>query len=254
MCRGARAWRDKEEKWKCEMKCEEFEEMGLDAERDASLSEVERAAAREHASTCPRCASLQDSWQAARVELHAFAEATAAAESPARVEMRLRQEFRTQHRTMKTRRTAVIAAWALATAAVLIGAVSWINWRKSQMEEAVRQLNAPQNSVARAVNNGGEEGNNVNGMREPSAPQQQSSANNESADTLVADNELSNFTLLPGVLPADADDTEIVRVRMQRGALGALGLPVNEERAGEWIQVDLLVGDDGLPQAVRLPQ
>jgi len=45
-----------------------------------------------------------------------------------------------------------------------------------------------------------------------------------------------------------------VRVRMQRGALGALGLPVNEERAGEWIQVDLLVGNDGLPQAVRLPQ
>jgi hypothetical protein len=29
---------------------------------------------------------------------------------------------------------------------------------------------------------------------------------------------------------------------------------VNEEHAGDWIQVDLLVGDDGLPQAVRLPQ
>jgi hypothetical protein len=70
----------------------------------------------------------------------------------------------------------------------------------------------------------------------------------------VADNELRNFTLLPGALPAEADDAAIVRVRMQRGALGALGLPVNEERAGEWIQVDLLVGDDGLPQAVRLPQ
>jgi hypothetical protein len=43
-------------------------------------------------------------------------------------------------------------------------------------------------------------------------------------------------------------------VRMQRSSLGALGLPVNEERAGEWIQVDLLVGNDGLPQAVRLAQ
>jgi hypothetical protein len=45
-----------------------------------------------------------------------------------------------------------------------------------------------------------------------------------------------------------------VRVRMQRGALGELGLPVNEERANEWIQVDLFVGQDGQPQAVRLPQ
>jgi hypothetical protein len=41
---------------------------------------------------------------------------------------------------------------------------------------------------------------------------------------------------------------------MQRGALSALGLPVNEDRVGDWIQVDLLVGQDGLPKAVRLPE
>jgi len=114
------------------MKCEEFEAIGLGAERDASLNDIERAEAREHASVCSRCAGLQDSWQAAGVELRAFAEATAEVETPARVEMRLRQEFRTQHRTVKTRRVAMIAAWALAAAAVLIGAASWNNWRKSQ--------------------------------------------------------------------------------------------------------------------------
>jgi len=43
-------------------------------------------------------------------------------------------------------------------------------------------------------------------------------------------------------------------VRMQRSSLGALGLPVNEQRASDWIQVDLLVGNDGLPEAVRLAQ
>lgn len=91
-------------------------------------------------------------------------------------------------------------------------------------------------------------------MKNDASVPQEGSANSDSAGMLVADNELRNFTLLPGALPAEADDAAIVRVRMQRGALGALGLPVNEERAGEWIQVDLLVGDDGLPQAVRLPQ
>src|SRR5437667_7927000 len=121
---------------KQEMTCEEFETIGLDAERDASLNAAERAAADEHAGTCSRCATLQDSWQTARVELRAFAEDTAAAQAPARVEMRLRQEFRTQHGTLKMRRAAVVAAWALATAAVLVGAVSWRNWRKSQQEEA----------------------------------------------------------------------------------------------------------------------
>lgn len=228
------------------MKCEEFDAIGLDAERDASLSELERAAAREHASACSRCAALQDSWQAARVELKGFADSTAAAETPARVEMRLRQEFRTQHGTMKTRRIAVIAAWALAAAVVLAGAVSWSSWRRSQQEEAAKHLAAPaQNDDAKT--NGANLQNAANGA-------QLGSANSDSAETLMADNELRNFTLLPGAVPAEADDAEIVRVRMQRGALGALGLPVNEERAGEWIQVDLLVGDDGLPQAVRLPQ
>jgi hypothetical protein len=167
--------------------------------------------------------------------------------------MRLRQEFRTQHGTMKARRVAVIAAWALAAAAVLAGAVSWSNWRKSQQEEAARHLAAPQNSALAPAQNGGAKTNDTNLENDAHGPRQ-GSANSDSAGTLVADSELGNFTLLPGALPAEADDAAIVRVRMQRGALGALGLPVNEERAGEWIQVDLLVGDDGLPQAVRLPQ
>jgi len=244
MCRGARAWRDEDAEWTCEMKCEEFEAIGLGAERDDSLNDIERAEAREHASVCSRCAGLQDSWQAAGVELRAFAEATAQVETPARVEMRLRQEFRAQHRTVKTRRVAMIAAWALAAAAVLIGAASWNNWRKSQKEEAARHLAAPQNSAEVPAQNGGAKTGDANLENDANEPQQGSAKSHSS--------ELDNFTPLPGILPAEADDTEIVRVRMQRGALGALGLPVNEERAGEWIQVDLLVGNDGLPQAVRL--
>jgi anti-sigma factor RsiW len=228
---------------KQEMKCEEFESIGLDAERDSSLSEAERAAAREHAATCSHCAALQDSWEVAGVELRAFAEDTAMAQAPARVEMRLRQEFRTQHVTLKVRRTAVITAWALATAAVLVGAVSWVNWRKSG-------ANVAANHSTTSPNVANSEGKNANGTANNATAQSDS----EDAETLMADNELSGFTLLPGTSAADTADAAILRVRMQRSSLGALGLPVNEERAGEWIQVDLLVGNDGLPQAVRLPQ
>jgi hypothetical protein len=69
---------------------------------------------------------------------------------------------------------------------------------------------------------------------------------------LVADNS-GDFTMLPGSLPQETDDAAIVRVRMQRGALSSFGLPVNEERLSDWIQVDLLVGQDGQPKAVRFP-
>jgi hypothetical protein len=236
------------------MNCEEFEAIGLDAERDATLSEVARAAAREHSSTCSRCAALQDSWQAAGVELRAFAEDTAMAEAPARVEMRLRQEFRTQHVTLRVRRTAVAVGWALAAAAVLAGAVSWRNWRHSQLEETANHLNSvpPANKIQE--NNSTAGGNRQIPAVVPNGVQRPVSAGAGGSETLVADNELSGFTFLPGAFVTDTEEAAILRVRMQRGALGALGLPVNEERAGEWIQVDLLVGDDGLPQAVRLAQ
>jgi len=223
------------------MTCEEFEAIGLGAKRDATLSEAERAAALEHASTCSRCAALQDSWQVAGIELRAFAEDTAMAQAPARIEMRLRQEFRMQHRTLKVRRAAVAAGWALAAAAVLAGAVSWRNWRHSQQEEAARHgIAAPgprsQNSTAPAETVSRTE-NEALGNLYPAIPSEDGAG---------------DFTPLPGSLAAETDEAAILRVRMQRGTLVALGFPVNEERAGEWIQVDLLVGDDGLPQAVRL--
>jgi hypothetical protein len=105
--------------------------------------------------------------------------------------------------------------------------VSWRTWEKARREEATKH-----------------------DLIVPSARQNQAQ-NNVSAALTSGDDE-GEFTLLPGSVPADTEDAAIWRVRMQRGALSALGLPVNEDRAGEWIQVDLLVGNDGLPQGVRL--
>jgi hypothetical protein len=216
-----------DEREKCVMNCEEFEAIGLDLQRDTAATAAELVAAREHASTCSRCAALQDSWAAAKLELSALGEATRAAETSERVEMRLRQEFRMRHRTMPARRAAMIVTWALATGAVLVGAVSWRNWEKTRGEEATKHE-----------------------LIVPSAKQNQ--AENNASATLTSGDDEEEFTLLPGSVLVDTEDAAIWRVQMQRAALSALGFPVNEDRAGEWIQVDLLVGNDGLPQGVRL--
>ena len=196
---------------------------------------AERSAAIEHANTCARCAALQESWQEAQAELQALRAATQDASTPLRVEMRLRQEFRIKHRVVKARATAVVAAWVLAGAALVVGAVSLWNWKIAQ-----NQL-AQDASRAHVAAEAGKAPSGINGK-----------ATDEVA--LMADNSAGEFTLLPGSLPQETDGAAIMRVRLQRGALGALGLPVNQELAGEWIQVDLLVGEDGRPQAVRLPQ
>jgi len=218
------------------MNCEQVEAIVLDLGRDAGADSLERAAAVTHLSHCPRCAALQESWEAAREELRALGEETLEARAPARVEMRLLQEFRTEHHTMVMRRTAVVAAWVLAAAAVLVGAVGTWNWQRSRHVEAEKQIIAAQNTLEATA-----------------AAAQNQGSGNLSAE-LSTDDDSAEFTLLPGTTPDETEEAAILRVRMQRGSLGALGLPVNEERAGEGIQVDLVVGSDGLPQAVRLAQ
>lgn len=219
------------------MNCEQVEAIVLDLDRDGTLDSSERAAALLHVSHCPRCAALQDSWQAAKQELWALSEETLEAVAPARVEMRLRQEFRTRHRTMVLRRRAIGVAWALAATAVIVAVVGWRNWEQS------RHLGVAKQAVA------------ASSVSPPIEFTTTQAADPEplSAELSSAD-DLSDFTPLPGAAPDLTQQSEILRVRIQRGSLGALGLPVNEQRASDWIQVDLLVGNDGLPEAVRLAQ
>jgi len=210
------------------MTCEEFALAALDL--DLASDSPAQQAARDHLRACSHCAALQAQWQALRSELRALGHETARAGAPARVEMRVRQEFRTKHKTMKTQRAAVAATWALAAAAVLLVAFSWVHWRNERNARQFAQLNKP------AVQS--------TGVLDAS----------ELGETMVASNDAGDFTLLPGSMPSATENATVVHVQMQRAALGALGFAVNEEHAGDWIQVDLLVGDDGLPQAVRLPQ
>ncbi len=222
------------------MTCEEFATAGLDlgtAGEDGLLLQ----AAREHLRACPHCAALQENWLALREELRALGAETAGTAAPSRVEMRLRQEFRTRYKTVRTERAAAIFGWSLAAAAALFCAFTWAGWR---MQGGAWLAN----KQAPAVQGGGKQGNSS--LSAASA----TPASAELGEVLVASTDSGDFTLLPGSMPLAPEDATVVRVEMQRAALGALGLTVNEEHAGDWIQVDLLVGDDGLPQAVRLPQ
>ena len=207
------------------MNCEEFELIALDLDQSGASGE-ERAAAREHLRNCARCAALADSWEEARTELFLLGDNTRQAEAPARVEMRLRQEFRASRRPVVLhRRIATAAAWALAATAVVAAGLSWNNWRHSRQ--------------------------GVAGRSDVSVP---ATTNTSPENILLADNDGGSFTLLPGSIPEEAENASVMQVRMQRGALGAFGLPVDQDRVSDWIQVDLLVGEDGIPEAIRLHQ
>lgn len=220
------------------MSCEEFAMACVDL-RSEPLESPLRQAALEHSRQCPQCAALQMNLQTLQDDLRYLGLETKDAETPSRVQMRLMQEFRTKHKGDRMRRFAWTGAWALAAAALIAAAVSWTTWRHENDLNLLGHANPSGHDVATSSH--------------PASPVQSASAI-EVGDTLVASSNSGDFTILPGSTPSPMGDTTVVRVEMQRGALGALGFTVNEEHAADLIQVDLLVGDDGLPQAVRLPE
>lgn len=228
------------------MNCEEFEIVGLDFEREGSLNEEGRERAVQHARICVKCAALQSSWSVAQLELAALAAGTRDLAVPRRVETRVLQQFRLRHQSRRDRHTIKAAMWILAAAAVIVftlGVWNLHQWQRRSMAQTLSQgspqgaISAPPSLSASGVNN---------------------SALDDSSETLSASSltgsDAGEFTQLAGATFYGSEDGAVVRLGMQRASLAAFGLPVNEERAGDWIQVDVLVAGDGSPQAVRLPE
>ncbi len=206
------------------MNCEEFELRGLDLDR-ADADPLEAQAAAQHAEGCTNCAALLASWREVKGDLRLLRESTSFHSAPARVEMRLKQELRTRRESRLPRSTLALAGWALATAAVLAASVGWVKTHSSRKTPEATPT--------------------VKSADDPSPAQPL---------LVAADYDDGEFTQLPGSFSSAADESSILQVRVQRGALAQFGLPVEQERAMEWVDVDFLVGVDGEPQAVRLHQ
>jgi hypothetical protein len=228
------------------MNCEEFEIVSLDAQRDDSIGDDSRERALQHARVCGRCAALGASWAAAQSELAALAESSRLLRVPPRVETRVLQQFRLKHEPRQERKILQLATWALAAAAVIVCTLAvWDlhNWRQGS-------LGVPIATAPTA-------GRNTVPNLSTSAPGTNANSATDDSEILIAGNEGNggnDFIQLPGSSLQEVEDSAIVRVRMERASLAAFGLPVNEDEASDWIQVDLLVASDGSAQAVRLPE
>jgi hypothetical protein len=236
------------------MNCEEMAALGFDFDREAAnVNGAERAAAEEHVRACSACAAQMESWRELRGRLSELARETQAAQASPRVEIELRRKvMRLGYEHRRKRMRTAVAVLGLAAAAVAAAAVI-----RSRMQPAQPLAKVP----AVEVSGTGNTGNDVT-KQDPAAiaamspsddsAQEKRDRGSGAAAVGEAATTQGEFTLLPGSLSFPSDDAAIVHVRMQRGALGALGLPVNEEKSSEWILVDLLVSTDGQPQAIRL--
>ncbi len=59
------------------------------------------------------------------------------------------------------------------------------------------------------------------------------------------------YPLIPGFDPDEAGSRPAVRVEMPRAVLASFGLPVDAERIDVPIKADLVIGENGMAQAIR---
>ncbi len=226
------------------MTCGEFEEIVHGLVRLELLDVALNEEALEHAWSCGYCAARMAEVQSVAEASEAAAEAFHGQEAPARVAMMLLGRFREQHQRRRYwRRTLEWAALGATAAGLLIAAwASYGRWKASL-------YSAPETPVASrsAASAGTEVGSWLPGDIQ-SAEESARGVLGSSKSDLGAD-----FVPVPfgeGIEPGDAG--MVVRVDLPRAALGALGYPVDEANAEDWLRADVLIGEDGWPRAVRL--
>ena len=225
------------------MTCAEFDNIVHDAARPDALDKPVAVMAKFHAQTCERCAARLAQAQVLANALQAVAQDSADLGAPAHLEPALVSAFREhrrslerkQHRQRRTRLRWLEWSALAAAAAVLLAIGAWNFSRPRVMGTDTNPsvvVKSPVNSSA-------------------SGASQQAG----SVETVAAEDSNSDFVPLPYGETLSADDSGlVVRVSLTRSALGSLGYPVDEVHGGDLVQADLLVGEDGLPRAVRLVQ
>lgn len=224
------------------MTCAEFDTIVHDVARPDALDKPSAVIAKFHAQTCERCAARLAQAQVLASALEAVAQDSADLEAPAHFEPVLVSAFREhrrslerkQHRQRRTRLRWLEWSALAAAAAVLLAIGAW-NFSRPRVNGTKTNpsvVTTPANS-------------NANGAAQQTA----------SVETATAEDSNSDFVPVPYGESLSSDDSGlVVRVSLTRSALGSLGYPVDEVHAGDVVQADLLVGEDGLPRAVRLVQ
>jgi hypothetical protein len=223
------------------MNCSQFQEVLHDLDRPGTEGFAARDLAFLHAECCDRCTQLLTQSESLDFALHTLASREARHQVSGRIEDRLLEELRQRNRA--TRRRAVgsqLAAIGTAAALFLALGLALHSWRE-------RHTAAMENS--RAGSNDTENVASQNPLESSSTPVDDAVEENQAGDSEAA----TAFVSLPYADDSMASEGgAIVRVVLSRPALASLGLPVADIGATDRIPADIIVSEDGAPQAIRL--
>jgi hypothetical protein len=251
------------------MNCAEFRDVLRELDRPATRGAAEFERAMTHAEGCGDCGVLLVEEESLDFALQKVARETGRMPGAARVEAALLKEFRQvkpEPSAVQTRRRVQWQVAALAVAAMLLlaagtfvyqrnfvavpygqGASVASNQGQPVSEKKIPDVSVPDaNSVTPTL---GATGNL------PVATQGAAAAANKATETSGAEGTeyATAYVTLPYADdPAALEGGSVVRVTMARSALESYGLPAEGMGTGDRVTADMIVSQDGTPQAIRL--
>jgi hypothetical protein len=226
------------------MDCTEFKEIYHDLDRPGTLGPELRDRALAHAEFCSDCAALLTEAEGLDFALRSLAEHSEGRQAPPRVETALLEEFRRE----KVRASGRKLQWqisllgAAAGIALVVGMA--LHHRIVRAPIAAQPVATTDADATHAASGPAEQAS-----PEAGAPEGPGLSASESSEEEYA----GNFVPLPYADdPAALEGGAIVRVTLPRSALVSFGLPITGGGDADTVSADLVVAEDGTPQAIRL--
>jgi hypothetical protein len=237
------------------MDCTQFEEILSDLNRPEITGTALRESALAHAESCSRCAKLLAEAESLDQGFRALAAVERDLRAPERVEAIVLQEFRRRRDAVSGRRIGRQATLGIAAAILLVVGVSLHHWvARSSGSESVAQTPAA-GSAPSPTKNSAEMRARVAAQPETSISVESEERGQEVESAPLSEQNDSEDAFMPlpyADEPAALDGGAVVRVEMPRAALASFGMPVAAMEGDGTVQADLVVSEDGTPQAIRL--
>ena len=228
------------------MDCSQFGEFVHDLDRPGAEGFALREGALAHAKSCSRCGQLLTQVESLDFALRTLGTEHTEQQAPPRLETQLRGEF-LRHKAAASRSGVRWQVAALGTAAAMLLALG-VSLRR-YLAPAPSPAAAPRNASLSSGGSASSAGPSVVDSSQSSADQQTTAAENQTPEAESA----TAFVPLPYADGSvSSDGGAIVRVVLSRQALASLGVPVTDMGATDRIPADIVVSEDGAPQAIRL--
>src|SRR5208282_1551774 len=219
--------------------------LGADAPPSADLD-----AALDHAASCPACSERLIEDRSLLSGLRLLAAAGASSEPSPGTGATLLAAYRAERgREVHTRRWIFAVSGAMAASlVVLLGAALLLSRDSSTLVRSLYSRFSPLAAHNRAASSLSPSGAHLEASGDAAAEEDPCDADTASPDQ----EEVTDFVAFyPGADFASLDSGALVRVRVPSSALGAFGLELAQGSEEEWVNADLLVAEDGSPQAIR---